>query len=192
LCQFQTNTTNTTGMWQVPIPIWSLGTLVYSVEDDVITAPMQLFYDTLTTAEGATAQMEYASHCPDNTRPSFNNMHSNDFALEQNGWQRKPAGHVVATLCKLNHATTPSCSAANSDSQLVCTHCRLQNPMDATWMLLIILVWSVEVPWCSAFNMKALSIFHTSSTAKYLLDEVLTMSLPKHYGDQSRTLTESS
>jgi hypothetical protein len=28
------------------------------------------------------------------------------FALEQNGWQRKPVGHVVvATLCKLNDAT---------------------------------------------------------------------------------------
>jgi hypothetical protein len=162
------------------------------VEYEIKTAPLQLFYDTLATAEGATAQMEYASHCPDNTRPSFNDMHSNNFALEQNGWQRKPAGHVVATLCKLNHATTLSCSAANSDSQLVCTHCCLQNPIDATWKLLIILAQLVEVPPCSAFNMKALSTFHTSSTAKYLLHEVLTMSLPKHYGDQSRTLTESS
>jgi hypothetical protein len=112
--------------------------------------------------------------------------------LEQNGWQRKPAGHVVATLCKLNHATTPLCSAANSDSQLVSTHCCLQNPIDATWKLLIILAQLVEVPPCSAFNMKALSTFHTSSTAEYLLHEVLTMNLPKHYGDQSRTLTESS
>jgi hypothetical protein len=137
-------------------------------------------------------QMEYASHCPDNTRPSFNNMHSNDFALEQNGWQGEPAGHVVATLCKLNHATTLSYSAANSDSQLVCTHCCLQNPIDATWKLLIILSQLVEVPWCSAFNMKALSTFHTSSTAEYLLHEVPTMSLPKNYGDQSRTLKESS
>jgi hypothetical protein len=166
-------------MWQVPIPIWSLVTLVYSVEYD-------------TTAEEATAQMEYASHCPDNTRPSFNNMHSNDFALEQTGWQRKPGGHVVATLCKLNRATTLSCNAANSDFQLVCTHCCLQNPIDATWKLLIILAQLVEVPSCSAFNMKALSTFHTSSTAEYLLHEVLTMSLPKHYGEESRTLTESS
>jgi hypothetical protein len=69
-------------MWQVPILIWSLVTLVYSVEYDIITGPMQLFYDTLTIAEGATAQMEYASHCiRPLTRPSFNNMHSNDFCF---------------------------------------------------------------------------------------------------------------
>jgi hypothetical protein len=43
-----------------------------AVEYDIITGPMQLFYDILRTAEGATAQMESASHSPDNTRPSFN------------------------------------------------------------------------------------------------------------------------
>jgi hypothetical protein len=38
------------------------------VEYDIITAPMQLFYDTLTTAEGATAQMECASHTAQTTQ----------------------------------------------------------------------------------------------------------------------------
>ncbi|CAM6050176.1 unnamed protein product [Sphagnum compactum] len=149
-------------MCQVPIPIWSLVTLVYSAEYDIITAPMQLFYDTyLTTAEGATAQMEYASHCPDNTRPSFDNMHSNDFALEQNGWQRKPA---ESHGCNLEVADNPATVGRGS------------------------IVLSIQ----HESMLKALSTFHTSSTAEYLLHEVLTMSLPKHYGDQSRTLTESS